>query len=395
MEEQVDGEGWGASPPDGGAPPGIIALSHLRWGFVHQRPQHLLSRAAATRRVFFVEEPVYDRGAAHLDERAMAPGVVACVPHLPIGISRGDEEVRVRILLRALVDRHELSRYVLWHETPMFVRHTDGLSPVASVYDCMDELAAFAWAPAEVRQREAELLSRVDLVFTGGQSLFERKRHLHRSVHAFPSSVDARHFASARSPIAEPPDQGSIPRPRLGYFGVVDERMDLELLEHVATERPNWHLVIIGPILKIDPHRLPARSNIHYLGLRSYDELPGYVAGWDVAMMPFARNEATRCISPTKTLEYLAAGRAVISTWVHDVVHPYGVEGVVSIAESPGAFLRAAEAALAADHAGRIARADAIIANTSWDRTWSAMDRLLDEAIRSRDGSTPSTAVPS
>ena len=392
MEEIAEGQRWGASPADGGAP-AIIALSHLRWGFVYQRPQHLLSRAAGTRRVFFVEEPVYDGGAIRLAERAIAPGVLACVPHLPAGMTRRDEELHVASMLRALIARHGLSRYVLWYETPMFAPHTEGLDPIASVYDCMDELAAFAQAPEDVSDREAELLSRVDLVFTGGHSLFERKRHLHRGVHAFPSSVDAAHFAAARRPIEEPADQASIARPRLGYFGVVDERIDLGLLEHIADARPDWQLVVVGPVVKIDPDRLPERPNIHYVGLRSYEELPAYVGGWDVAMMPFARNDATRCISPTKTLEYLAAGRPVVSTWVHDVVHPYGDQGLVGIAESPEAFVKAAEAALAADHAARLAAVDAVLANTSWDRTWSAMDRLLDEVIRARIGTRSPAAV--
>jgi UDP-galactopyranose mutase len=258
-----------------------------------------------------------------------------------------------------------------------FTRH---LRPRAVVYDCMDELSAFRGASPLLRGLESELMSRADLVFTGGQSLYEAKRGLHPSVYAFPSSIDAEHFASARDVSEEPADQTGLPHPRLGFFGVVDERFDIGLLDEVARLRPEWQLVIIGPVVKIDPASLPRRDNIHYLGMKSYEELPAYLSGWDVALLPFALNESTRFISPTKTPEYLAAGKPVVSTSIRDVVRPYGQEGLVHIADTPAEFVAACEAALGEDASSRQEKVDAFLAQTSWDRTWADMSALIKEA---------------
>jgi UDP-galactopyranose mutase len=246
----------------------------------------------------------------------------------------------------------------------------------------MDELSAFRGAPPGLLRNEAELLRHADLVFTGGQSLYEAKRDRHPSVHAFPSSVDVPHFATARRGLEEPADQAPIAHPRMGFFGVVDERMDLELLAAVADLRPDWQLIILGPVVKIDPAHLPRRANLHFLGGKPYTQLPAYVAGWDVALMPFARNESTRFISPTKTPEYLAAGKPVVSTSIRDVVRPYGDLGLVRIADTPEDFVRACEAALTEDRATWLPRVDAHLASMSWDTTWAGMKALLDGATR-------------
>jgi UDP-galactopyranose mutase len=250
----------------------------------------------------------------------------------------------------------------------------------------MDELSAFMGAPPSLCARERELFDRADLVFTGGRSLYEAKRAQHQSVHCFPSSIDAAHFGRARTPQPDPDDQAELPHPRLGYFGVIDERIDLELIAAVADARPDWQIVMLGPVVKISPDSLPCRPNIHYLGQKPYSELPAYVAGWDLAIMPFARNEATRFISPTKTPEYLAAGRPVVSTSIRDVVQPYGRERLVSIADDPEHFVAAAEhemalTELARDHRSRwLARVDAFLDGNSWDRTWNRMRDLIDTA---------------
>jgi len=244
----------------------------------------------------------------------------------------------------------------------------------------MDELSMFKGAPANLLAHERELLAAADVVFTGGQSLYEFKKDKHSNVHPFPSSVDVAHFARARATILEPPDQAAIPRPRLGFFGVLDERLDRELIAGAAAARPGWHFILLGPVVKIDPESLPRAANVHYLGPRPYTTLPDYLAGWDVALLPFARNEATRYISPTKTPEYLAAGVPVVSTSIGDVVRPYGEKGLVAIADTVPEFVEAVERALAADHAERQRAADALLATMSWDRTWADMKRLLDDA---------------
>jgi len=275
-------------------------------------------------------------------------------------------------------------RYVLWYYTPMALGFSRHLQPLLTVYDCMDELSAFQAAPPALRERERELFARTDLVFTGGRSLYEAKHSQHPRVHCFPSSVDVTHFGRARAPLDDPPDQAAIPHPRLGFSGVIDERMDLDLVAGVADARPDWHLVMVGPTAKIEPATLPRRPNIHYLGAKSYQELPAYLSGWNAALMPFAHNESTRFISPTKTPEYLAAGKPVVSTSIRDVVRPYAEFQLVRIADTLCAFIAAAEQAMREDVVARQRRADRFLAQTSWDRTWEGMARLLDEMAAGR-----------
>jgi UDP-galactopyranose mutase len=281
----------------------------------------------------------------------------------------------------------DVEDFVLWYYTPLALRFTADLAPAAVVYDCMDELSGFKGASAELPERERQLLARADVVFTGGRSLYEAKRRLHPNVHAFPSSVDVAHFSKARTlGDDEPADQAALPRPRVGYVGVIDERLDQELVDYVARSRPDWQVILVGPVVKIDPARLPRRPNIHYLGQKTYDSLPTYLAGFDVALLPFALNDATRYISPTKTPEYLAAGCPVVSTPIQDVVRPYGEMGVARIASTPEAFVREIQSALARDRAddGRARAVDAVLRGMSWDRTWAAMDALLERAVAKR-----------
>ncbi|WNG49705.1 glycosyltransferase family 1 protein [Archangium minus] len=375
--------------------PDLVCLSHLRWNFVFQRPQHLLSRFARERRVFFYEEPIFGQNSRPRLHVTRSPeGVWVAVPHLPEGLDAERLVALQQEMLDELLLEHAVRHYVSWYYTPMALPFTRHLQPRAVAYDCMDELSAFRGAPPALLRYEIELLQRAHVVFTGGQSLYEAKRDRHHSVHAFPSSVDVAHFATARGTLREPPDQASIPHPRLGFFGVVDERMDLALLEAVAEARPDWQLVIIGPVVKIDPAALPRRPNLHFLGGKLYTELPAYLASWDVALLPFARNESTRFISPTKTPEYLAAGKPVVSTSIRDVVRPYGELGLVRIADTPEDFVRACEAALAEDRAAWLPRVDEYLAEMSWDNTWSGMKALLDAASMRREvGERPESAA--
>jgi UDP-galactopyranose mutase len=378
-----------------GRQPDLICLSHLRWDFVYQRPQHLLSRFAKGRRVFFVEEPVFGGGQSRLEVTPRGDGLHVVVPHVTEGLGVGATEAVQTRLLDQLFEGHGIDECVLWYYTPMALAWTRHLKPLATIYDCMDELSAFRGAPPALREREAELFRRADLVFTGGQSLFEAKRDQHRAVYAFPSSIDAPHFAQARSASGDPEDQAGIPHPRLGFFGVIDERMDIELLDAVAAARPDWHLVLVGPVVKIEECLLPRRANIHYLGGKSYQELPGYLAGWDVALLPFARNESTRFISPTKTPEYLAAGKPVVSTSIRDVVRPYGELGLVRIADTPREFVECVEKALDDDAMSRIGLADSFLSQTSWDRTWGRMSELIEDVITMRRRRTTARTMSS
>ena len=365
----------------------LLCFSHLRWDFVTQRPQHLMRRFAADHRVFFWEEPIgCDHPHPYLEHHRFAgDGVTALRPRLPHWWSVEDKEAGLRRLLDEFVASTLSAPPIAWFYTPMMWGWARQLKTAALVYDCMDELSAFAHADPLLIQREAALLQAADVVFTGGRSLFEAKRQRHGNVHAFPSSIEAAHFAAARNPTGEPADQRGLPRPRLGYYGVIDERLDLELIDRVAAARPDWQIVMIGPVVKIDPARLPRRANIHWLGGRGYAELPAYLGGWDVALMPFAMNEATRYISPTKTPEYLAGGKPVVSTPIADVIADYGRLEGVAIAATPAAFVAACEKALALPRGGAwLKAADAQLADTSWDKTQAAMSALIDTAIARR-----------
>jgi UDP-galactopyranose mutase len=369
----------------GGTPQqSLICFSHLRWDFVFQRPQHLMTRFARESTVIFWEEPHHreDLAEPRLDIRLCPKtGVIVATPELPAGMDRRPEQQALRQLLDTFVAGHE-GTLVRWYYTPMMLPFSEHLAADCIVYDCMDELANFKGAPPELLPLEQKLLDQADLVFTGGYSLYEAKRDRHPNIHPFPSSVDVAHFAQAREKMIEPEDLIDLPHPRFGFYGVVDERMDLALLEHMADARPDWSICIVGPVVKISEDDLPRRPNLYYLGGKSYVELPDYLRGWDVALMPFAINEATRFISPTKTPEYLAGGLPVVSTPITDVVRHYGGIDAVRIGDTPEAFVAACDAQLelAQGEAWR-AEVDQTLATLSWDRTFRQMADLIDDAM--------------
>ncbi|MCC7007389.1 MAG: glycosyltransferase family 1 protein [Acidobacteria bacterium] len=358
----------------------LLCFSHLRWTYVFQRPQHLMVRFSRTRRVFFVEEPLFDAERAHVTV-STSNGVHVVVPHLPQGLDAGGAIAAQRRLLDCVLAGYEIERPIVWLYTPMALPIFEGLEVSGIVYDCMDELAGFAGAPQGLREREQALLRRADVVFTGGVSLYEAKKRLHRNIHPMPSSVDVAHFRRARGRCQPPLDQRRIARPRLGFCGVIDERMNIELVQAVAERNPAWQFVMLGPVCKIDPESLPRRENVHYLGMKAYDDLPAYMAGWDVALMPFAHNDATRYISPTKTPEYLAAGCPVVSTSIRDVVRPYGELGLVEIADSVEEFEAAVRRSLTPAGRDAVKRAEAFLSRLSWDQTFASMHRLIEEAV--------------
>lgn len=357
----------------------LLCLSHLRWNFVWQRPQHLMTRAARHYDVIFWEEPVYEDGAAHLRQERPAGGVTVMTPVLPHGLPAAEAALLQRRLLDAALAARPRRSTTLWYYTPMALAFSGHVAADLCIYDCMDELSAFRGAPPEMLERERDLLARADLVFTGGRSLYEAKRDRHPDVHAFASSIDKEHFGQARrlGRGAEPADQKGMPRPRLGFCGVIDERMDIDLLAGLAAAEPDWHFVMIGPVVKIDPQSLPRPANIHWLGMKTYAELPACIAGWDVALMPFALNEATRFISPTKTPEFLAAGIPVVSTPIRDVVQPYGEAGLVGIAGDITAMRKQIGLAMRRPRRAWLAKVDRFLADMSWDRTFADMRALM------------------
>ena len=360
----------------------IIVFSHLRWNFVYQRPQHLISRLARHHRVIFMEEPMPSAESDRLEHLYPAPGIEVLRPHLT-GAASGFHDDQLPMMASQLADfirEQGIEDYYVWFYTPMALPLAKDLQPRAVIYDCMDELSAFKNAPRQLIQRENALYQLADLVLTGGASLYQSKRERHPNVHCFASSVDAAHFSGASgSEVGEDhPAQAALSHPRLGFYGVIDERIDLDLVAALADTHPEWSIVMVGPVVKISENSLPSRSNLHWLGQRSYDELPQLVAGWDVCLLPFALNEATRFISPTKTLEYMAAGKPAVSTRIRDVAEPYGQ--IVKIADTSLQFIQACEAVLGESQTARLARAaqmQQVVAGTSWDATADAIKDLM------------------
>jgi UDP-galactopyranose mutase len=345
-----------------------------------------MNRFARTMPVVIWEEPIAAEAGQgpSLNARPAkdAPNVTIVTPVLPEGL---DEKAQ-RTILKGLLDQFVAplhGKFIRWYYTPMMLPFSRHLDALATVYDCMDELSAFRFAPQELLNLETELLEAADVVFTGGYSLYEAKKKRHGNVHPFPSSVDRKHFGRARAGIADPADQAGIGRPRLGFYGVIDERIDLGLIEAVADARPEWQLIMVGPVVKIAEDELPRRDNIHYLGGKNYDELPSYLSGWDVALMPFAINEATRFISPTKTPEYLAAGKPVVSTPIKDVKRHYEKIAGVRIAGTAQQFVEACDRALELTRSGDewLAEVDLLLADMSWDITQARMAALIDAIV--------------
>jgi UDP-galactopyranose mutase len=376
-------------------PHALVVFSHLRWDFVYQRPQHLLARLAAHRKVLFIEEPFASEecSAPYWERSEREPNIIIYRPYWPkpdrktITFTFTEDQYPVlEGMVRDVLAQEGVTDYAVWLYTPMALPLAKSLTPApaAVIYDCMDELSAFRDAPQELLHREQELLEWADVVFTGGPSLYAAKKDRHPNVHCFPSSVDAAHFRQALT-IAEAEDQASLPHPRLGFYGVIDERLDLGLVEAISAAHPEWQIVMVGPVVKIDEDSLPKSDNIHYFGQRAYAELPSYLAGWDVCLLPFALNESTQFISPTKTLEYMAAELPIVSTPITDVAEPYGE--IVYIGATHQEFISKCEQALAAPEQERTARIEAmreVLKRTSWDSTVREMERLIGEAAEAR-----------
>jgi glycosyltransferase involved in cell wall biosynthesis len=359
----------------------LIVHCHLRWDFVWQRPQQIFSRMAERHRVLFVEDPLAGEGEPRLDISEPYANVVRVVPVLPAGLSSTDEQCAVVLpLLHKALREHPLlvgkfDAPVQWFYSPMTAPSFLGqFGAQAVVYDCMDELANFRFAPPDISAREQFLLSRADVVFTGGFQLFESKSKHHGNVHFYGCGVDIRHFGKARLEATQvPAEVAGLPKPVFGYFGVIDERLDYPLIEALAQRFPEASVVMAGPLAKVEREQLPDLPNIYWLGQRDYAELPALVKGFDVCLMPFALNDATRYINPTKTLEYMAAGKPIVSTAVADVVRNF--TPIVDVARSQEEFLEAVDRACRAPDSALIAQGIAKAEHASWSAIVQDMER--------------------
>ncbi len=368
--------------------PTLVCFAHLRWNLVFQRPQHIMTRLVDSFDVFYWEEPREEAGLAtpRLERDRLAEGLVRLVPVLPEGLDEAARDAALGSLLDQALGRCTGPR-VFWYYTPMMTGFSAHAQADLVVYDCMDELANFAFAPADIAAREAALMARADIVLCGGKSLFEARARRHHNIHCVPSGVDIAHFARGADGLPEPDDQAGLPRPRLGFYGVIDERMDLTLLAEAARMRPNWSFVMVGPVVKIAESELPRAANIHWLGRKDYAELPAYAAGWDVALMPFALNASTEFISPTKTPEYMASGLPVVSTPIRDVVSGYGHLNCIRLAADAAGFVEACGDLIAAPNSARATwRAEArdCLADKSWDGIAARIARQIDSALVTR-----------
>lgn len=353
----------------------ILCFSHLHWDFVYQRPQHLLTRFAKQNKVFYIEEP--RNSISDFYEIDLQDGV--SIIKIFINNEEENRNQRLEKLINNVIEDQNIKTYSCWYYTPMALEYTSHLKPQITIYDSMDELSAFRFAPPQLLDLENELFKKADVVFTGGHTLYQAKKHRHHNIHPFPSSIDKAHFQKARFNKIDAEDQKYIPKPRFGFYGVIDERFDIELLREVSVQRPDWHFVIIGPIVKIDVNELPRAENIHYLGPKKYSELPEYISHWDIALVLFAINESTEFISPTKTPEYLSAGLPVISTPIKDVVKPYGEANLVYIANNAETFIAYAEEELKKDSKKEwLAKVDEYLADESWDNTFEKMNLLIN-----------------
>ncbi len=363
---------------------GIVVFSHLRWKFVWQRPQQFLSRFAEEHPILFVELGEFDGTPGEpprVEIDSPQGNITVLNVHLdPAAFKTESVTEAMRKAVREEMSRLGIENPLLWFYNPMDAGWVVGwLENRGIVYDCMDELAQFRGADPLLVQRESELIEAADVVFTGGIELYEKKSRQHANTHFFGCAVEYDHFAQAQNQEPIPEDLAAIPGPRIGWFGVVDERVDYDLLRGSAAKRPDLQFVIVGPAVKVDPKGFPQAPNLHWLGGRDYKELPAYCRGYDVCMMCFALNEATEFINPTKALEYLATGRPVVSTAVKDVVRQY--QDIVAVAHSTDEFLAKIDDALAGKQQAMVERGLAKAKAASWENTVGEMQRIIDEAL--------------
>jgi glycosyltransferase involved in cell wall biosynthesis len=360
----------------------IVVFSHLRWDSMFHRPQQLMSTLAEHHSIVFIEEPVHDERGSFLHTYAPAPNILVCQPHTTLDAPdfRDWQLPALHRLLQQVTHDHD--ERMAWFYTPMALPLLGELQPGLVAYDCVDEPAPIH-APALWRERESALLEATDIVFTNSRNRYRTLCERHPNVHCFPDSVDAAHFLPAHDRSNSHPAHRHIPGPRLGFHGVIDRRFDVGLIGRLADAHTQWHIVLVGPVIGIDPASLPQRHNIHYLGRQAYRSLPHFLAGWDVCLLPFGPDVRAGSAGASRLLEYMAAELPIVATPAADVAEAYA--DLVTVAQDAQAFIAACEAALLApreESARRAERMRAALAATSWRRTAEQMHALLMACTR-------------
>ena len=380
----------------------IIVHSHLAWDWVWQRPQQFHSRLAKTHPILFVEGPTAsDQLTAPrvtLREVSDYPNIVVLQMQMPASRFWSDGswvDAERRRLVQSVLEGplgRKFVNPVQWFYDPMAATAFAGrMDEIAIVYDCMDELSQFKGAPAELVRRERELLAAADVVFAGGPKMAKSKRRLNPNCYSFGCGVDIKHFGKARRATTKVPREiAAMSGAVLGYIGVVDERIDYDLLAKLADYNRDWNLAIVGPWTKIDPADFPVRRNLHFLGNRDYGELPAYAKGFDICLMPFAKNAATEYINPTKALEYMATGRPIISTDIEDVVLQFS--DVVSIATQHDEFIAACEEGVARPDSRRIQAGMKMARNNSWESIVAQLEKHVEDVLNLKRNVTTTAA---
>jgi glycosyltransferase involved in cell wall biosynthesis len=379
----------------------IIVHSHLKWDWVWQRPQQFLSRLSKKHRVLFIESPDAVDGLAAskvaLREVDDYPNVVVLQMQMPasqLADREWADNERRRLLQSVLAGPlgRSFQSVVQWFYDPMAVTAFAGqMNERAIVYDCMDQLSQFKFAPPELVRRERELLALADVVFAGGPKIWEEKRKYNSNCFSYGCGVDLAHFAQAREQdCVVPADVRDLPGPTFGYIGVVDERLDYDLIDKLAKANSTGSVVMVGPSTKVDPAMLPRRANIHWLGGRDYSLLPNYAKAFNVCLMPFALNEATEFINPTKALEYMATATPIVSTPIRDVVRQFS--DIVSVAASPTEFIAACARAAKQPDQSAIRGGVELARKNSWESIVRKLQAHIEEAI-CRDASVAISAA--
>lgn len=358
----------------------LLVFSHLRWDFVFERSQHLHSRFAKYRRVFFVEEPVL--GSVEIPRfhlRETPEGVQIAVPHLPKSLKSEDIEPVLRDLVDELIFEEDLSRFVLWYDSPRALPFTRHLEAQHVIFDLQGKVDSSA--------ETLELLRKADLALTGSSVQYEALKSTFPNLEFVPSSVDHDHFSQGRQSLVEPTDQVNLSHPRIGFYGVIDDRLNFELIEELAIKRPDWQFVLVGPVMEGDPEKLFHSKNVHVLGKKDYHELPLYLSGWDCAILPFRQSERTAYLSPTMALEFLSAGKPVVATPLPEIRTFLGDLGLVWTAETTEEFLRCIEDALASRETREWSEEfEGLVTGKTWEETFLAIASLEKDLKASQKG---------